>query len=131
MTQAKIRELVRIWQKRLKLDRQAVTLIFVDECPYEGDELCLAETKPNKNYDRARIWFYLDQLEKYDDDEVEVTVIHELLHVAHKGIEKCIGLLDNVLTNDSLAVYEAAFDMHNERFIDRLAWALFDLVHTD
>ena len=91
MTQKKLEQLVRKWQRILRLRDWDIEIISVDHDGFTREGSCIAEIELSSNQkeaimkvikpDHYSIW----NNKKYD---VEESVIHELLHIYLGGIEK-------------------------------------------
>jgi hypothetical protein len=123
VTDGEIAALWSAWQQRLRLGDHDITLNFEDE----GDE-CFAWAKPSRNYDRGEVIFYRSMLAKLSERDVEATIVHELLHFKHKEVEDVFDLVEAQVHRDAWAVFDKASDDACERFIDRMAYVLLDLV---
>lgn len=125
MTNTRIKELVEAWKARLGLGDWRVDVKFVDEA---GDVEAIAQVQPSKHFDDATLIFYRDELAKLKSDyEVEVTIVHELLHLAHRDVEAITDLLDGQVHRDVETVLVESFRHSTEQFVDRMARVLIRL----
>lgn len=120
MTDKKVEALVAVWKERLRLNEWRIGIEFSSS----SDEDCYAEAKPSKHYDAADLTFYRKRMNELDEYEVEVTVVHELLHLAHRDVEHIVDLLDDVLVADVAQIFGDAMKHVSEAFIDRQARVL-------
>lgn len=130
---AELRRLTALWQRRLGLGHFAIGVRIGD--PEEGCTAAVLQPRPE--YEEAVITFapwlvgrgdpgdgLIVPLEEWDARRVEVTVVHELLHVCVKPMTRTLDLVDGHLHRDSEAILRAALEAAEERVVDRLARAL-------
>lgn len=118
LTEEEIETLVSIWKERLGLSEWRIKTTF-DE---GADDDCFAETQPSKHYDVAEIAFHKAKLASLSSKrEIEETVVHELIHCAHRDVEAIVDLFDGQLHRDVETVLTESFRHDVEAFIDRMA----------
>lgn len=128
MTAKQLESLVRLWQERLGLG--GWRLVVEVETPDGGNA---ATASPTRYSDEARLRFAPWLLGKAErpaevlpahDDEVEVVVVHELLHLALRDLDRGHEIIEGHLHRDVEAVFLAGQNAALERSIERLSLAL-------
>lgn len=135
MTEARLRRLVHTWAGRLGLEKWRILV----EIEAHDDGTCSASTHRSRTYDAATIvfqpWIVGRQPPPTDwpgrawtsDDEIERTVVHELLHCCLRDCrEAALGPVDGQIHRDAFNVFEAGWRYAEEQVVDRLANALVD-----
>jgi hypothetical protein len=103
MTTRKLRQLLAVWQSRLRLQDVAITVEFVKDLKSE-DQDCYGLCLSDRAQPAAHIQIRSDAVEGTEAPPHEWVLIHELLHVLMPDIQP--------------AEYE-------EPAINKIAWALF------
>lgn len=125
MTRKKIERLVRTWQSRLGLDSWDIILDWTNPSPSENDADCWR----SDDYDRAKLRFNAD-FSKWTDIFAERIVIHELLHVITRDIDRVIADLDGEIHRDVFTQTNRRYEHEIEGLVDRLSYRLMELVGT-
>lgn len=78
-----LRERCAVWLYRLGLDHWKVTLTFLDctRDPDDNSDQSVAECKPQWQYMRAEIIWYLPILAACDDEKLDWDSLHECVHI--------------------------------------------------
>lgn len=84
-----------------------------------------AEVTPSMHYDTARIEFRKGFLEESNEEEIDLVILHELVHVAMRDLERALELPEAHLGMPARALWMDALDHHREGLVDRLARALY------
>lgn len=81
--EAIVRERCGVWLQRLGLDHWKVTLTFLDctRDPDDSSDQSVAECKPQWQYMRADITWYLPILAGCDDERLDWDSLHEVVHI--------------------------------------------------
>lgn len=122
MTRSQAERVVRGWQERLGLDRWRIEILW-DE-PADEDEN--AKVWRSGWYDNARLYFNKDW-PAWPRERFEQTVIHELLHLCHRGIDETWNDLDGQLHRDAWTVATARWKQEIEGYVDRMAFHLLEI----
>lgn len=131
--EAELRRLVALWAPRLGLSHFRID-VRIEKSNLADDEAAMAYT--HAHYERATIRFQpwtvgLEDpppgtLQGYDGDELEVLVVHELLHVRLAELDPFADALEDQVHRDVWAVASELWSSAVERTVDRFAAALVD-----
>ncbi len=126
MTRPQLARLVEQWRKDL-LPEWRVTLH--DE-PLEDMETegAWAVCRTSDDYSKIQIHF-TDDLLKQSNEEVEATVIHELLHALTRPWRKQLDAVSFELGNAKTAPLREQAEHEEEKLVDRLAYLLAGWAH--
>lgn len=123
---------VEAWRDKLRFlgigSVQITCVSVVDETP--SGPHANASVSVSENYAKARFWFTHRFLEECEvDDDLNVVIIHEWLHVAFRDHDKLIrDTVDNWLAPHSLHDFEDRWEHEQEGLIDKLAYTISDFV---
>lgn len=93
MTQSKLEKLLKLWQKRLRLQDWDIEIALVPKVEgVEGMSMVFGGTMCRPSMMEASVQI-LNNLEDYD---TELTLVHELLHVVFGGMQPPDGLFDHM-----------------------------------
>lgn len=126
MRQREVERLVEKWRQRLcpgwriVLEREAWDEDLAAECH--------AFVETEDEYAKARIWFRPES-NKRPAWDVEITIVHELLHVALREVRDAADLLLPRVSSDIWQAHSKARNRAHEEFVDRLARVLVASEH--
>lgn len=90
MTDPQLQKLLKLWQKRLRLQDWQLQAKLVPVVLIEHDASCSGSTTCKPSFMLAEI----EIKDSLDDEELEITLVHELLHVRFGGMQPPEGLHD-------------------------------------
>lgn len=136
MTKAKVEKLTRQWAKRLGLDHWKIIVRF-DAPAGKLDEEDAAASDVADDYDLVTLYFQpwlssgpypqTPQGPDWDDHQVEVTIVHELLHCALRDVKMAaLAPMEEVLGKEAYEVFKVAIERTHEQTVERLAQALVE-----
>lgn len=111
--------MVNVWQKRLGLSQCRLTIEF------DSDLENAEATTSSHIYDEAHITF--GDYKEWDRRHANEVVVHELLHVCHRRIDRAIETLEEIVHRDAWTIHWATVENATEVFIDRQARVLVKL----
>lgn len=123
-SETSIEELVRDWQDKLDLLHWRIDIAFEDLDNAYG------EARPEEHYDQTTLVFNLEALLNKNSLYVEATVVHELLHLHTRDLERLPEQWKPVVHPDVAGQLDDRFRHELEGVIDRMAWAIVNLKHT-
>lgn len=130
ITPIQLAKRVEAWGKRLSALGVAhfdITRITIgDESP-SGDSSAKATVQVHNFYDNCSFWFDADELDRMEEDELDMTIIHEWLHVGFRDFEAAIAASKDWLPVRTIEDFEERLNHEREGLIDRLARAMFQL----
>ena len=122
MTKTDVEKIVKAWQERLHLGEWTIEVAVID-----GTEI-------NKEGHVAQIQRRVHSLDarvtvatRRDKDEVEATIIHEMLHLVLGEMLAAFRHGVDQLSDQAAAVAQADFDTAEERTVSRLTFALAEM----
>ena len=130
ITPIQLAKRVEAWGKRLAplgiahFDILRVTV--GDESP-SGDPDAKASVQVHDLYDNCSFFFDSDELERMDEDELDMTIIHEWLHVAFRDLEAAVAAYEEWVPSRSYGAFSSRLNHEREGLVDRLARAMFQL----
>lgn len=89
LLRARVSALFEMWMERLHLDWMYVGLFFSDNVRSD-DENCAMDTDTKWQYRSAKINVYLPAIAHNDDDDIELLLLHEFVHVMVNPMESLI-----------------------------------------
>lgn len=123
--QAKLERWAPIWQERLGLSNYTIHHRFLDRQPDESvdDEFrTTAETYTRWQYFQARVLWYLPSAIRHSDEELERTLVHELVHVLLGAEQVLIDDRIDLVNADESRVGQAS-DSLTDRYYEHLEHA--------
>lgn len=132
ITPVQLAKRVESWGKRLSplgvahFDILRVTL--GEECP-SGNSNAKASVQVHDLYDNCSFFFNTAELDRMSEDELDMTIIHEWLHVAFRDLEAAVASCEDWLPDRTFSDFEERLNHEREGLVDRLARAMFQL-HT-
>lgn len=130
ITPIQLAKRVEAWGKRLAplgvahFDILRVTI--GDESP-SGHQNSKAAVQVHDLYDNCAFFFDSDELDRMEADELDMTIIHEWLHVAFRDLEAAINSYEDWVPVKFQDDFEDRLNHEREGLVDRLARALFQL----
>lgn len=130
--------LVERWIQRLGLQTWDIEVIWPDDKrslpEREGGDLFehphqFAFVYRPRDHETARVWFNEPQLEALSAKQLEVTVVHELLHLVMREVDFIGDLLIDQLHRDVDKVIQEAHESAVEKVTDRLAHRFVELAN--
>lgn len=128
MTLGQLRTRVAFWQRKLGLQHWTLRVEIVDgfdDSP-DSDARCSAADQ----YDVANLDFKGAFLDAAEFEEVETTIIHELLHVMMRDFDQAIERVDDQLAKAAADLWHAQVLHEREGVVDRLSKVIF-LLHSE
>lgn len=123
----KLAKRVEFWQKKLPLlgigHFQIERVITTDEMPDEG---AIAQVQPSEKYDTCSFWFYNDYVDNADPSDLDLTIIHEWIHVAMRDLDVALQPVESWMPEATYRDFAHGVDLRRETFVDRLARQLHD-----
>jgi hypothetical protein len=119
MTKEHLEELVRSWQSRLGLDAWDVKIDWVKPAR-EGTN---SVTWRSDDYDSATI-MWDPEFPEWDPLFAEQIVVHELLHLLTRDIDRVVADLEGELHRDVYTQVDRRYEHEVEGLVDRLACRL-------
>lgn len=129
MTEREAEELaerVETWQERLAplgLSAWKFSVHTRDVVP--GTPNSQASVTSAENYDSAAFYFRHDFLEGADDEELDITIIHEWLHLLFRDFDNAIELVQPWMPDATYDTFDENIRQRREGVIERLARALY------
>lgn len=122
MTRRRIEQLVKTWQRRLKLDHWDVEVDWTKP-PSEG---AFATCWRFNQYDRANL--YIDPgFGSWSESFAERTIVHELLHLIARDLDRAIADVESFLAPESYMALDKRYEHEIEGVVDRLATILVEV----
>lgn len=112
--------IVRGWQKRLRLQNYAITIVFEDSDPNADDSDYQAKIKVSDDYESARLAIRSDYV-SWKERLANEVIVHELLHIFENGTGTAVESLEEVLDADAYKLILARYSSAAENMVDRLA----------
>lgn len=109
-----------VWIARLSMEEWTVGMVIA-LCPNDDPDVrALAEQYPDINYGRITV-----RVDVEDDEEWEVSLVHELLHIKHSRIDYVVQrairpFLEGTAADMADIMYRGAI----EPYIQSMAWTL-------
>lgn len=119
MTLSQLRARVNYWAKVLGLAHWRLGVSIVDGFPESEDSD--ARCTPSNQYDVADIDFKRDFLDESEYEEIEVTIVHELLHALMRDWDQSIERIDEHLANAVADLWHDSVKHEREGVVDRLS----------
>jgi hypothetical protein len=123
VTEKRLRRLFADWQGRLGLASWEVVLDFEEPC----SEVAHAVASRPDDYDRATIRFDKDW-KKWSEAFSGRIVVHELLHLLTRDIDRVVADLEGELHKDAYTQVDRRYSHEIEGLVDRLAVRLVELL---
>lgn len=133
MTKPEVERVVAVWQERLGLGRWDIKVRW--ERPVERG--CDAEIKISEDYEQASILVQQDtdplsdpptrSFETWTVDDVNLTIVHELLHVFEKATRRPAAAVSSALSSSAYEVFWSWYEHGAESWVNLLTFALVDL----
>lgn len=120
------------WGKRLSALGVAhfdIVRVTVGTQSPSGNPDAKASVQVHDLYDNCSFFFDADELEEMEEDELDMTIIHEWMHVAFRDLEAAIAMCEDWLPERTYSDYEDRLNHEREGLIDRLSKAMYQL-HT-
>lgn len=129
MTRAGLVKRVERW-RRLLAPEWRVTL--VDELPEDPGYPVNAQVAADDDYLHARLWLNPDRYAPATPlGELDVTIVHELVHLLLRELRRTIDLLDGQVHRDVHRLLEERFRHEEELLVERVARVVARLEHPD
>lgn len=122
MTRARLERTVRVWQRRLGLERWDVEINWDEAC----DEDANAATWRSSFYDRATIR-WAEEWREWSPRKANEYAVHELLHLHLRDVDVVIGALEGQLHRDSYSLVDGRYEHEVEGLIERLTYRLIEI----
>lgn len=128
---------IEAWQRclpQLGLRQYKIEGVTIEEHP-NGNAQAHASVIPSDYYDSAWFSFATEFVEHcYDEDDMEkldVTIIHEWLHVAFRDYYAAIALVEDQLSPPAQEMWAKALDTPHEALVERLARQIYHAFYSD
>ena len=132
MTAKQLEKRVKFWQKELKflgLSHWRIDGVgIVDEVPDNPTSVACVQTA--HLYDNFRMWFQSDYVAYADKDDLDETIIHELIHVAMRGIDRTYESVEDWMPKAAYNDYMNTVMLEREAFVERITRTLFQMYAT-
>lgn len=123
MTRKQVEQYLAAWQARLGLERWDIVVDWDKPCAATAEATITREHK----YERA--WLRLRRdWDKWGNERIKRVIIHELLHLATRDIDRVLASAQKSLHPDAWRMLNDRYDHEIEGFIDALAVRLVALV---
>lgn len=122
MSQRELEAFVRLWQRRLGLERWELKIEWDKPA---GDDFA-AQIFCSMSYDSARIRFE-SEWSKWTRDEAQKIVVHELLHALHRDVDTAVESIDGQIHRDAQTVFDRQYKHALEGMIERLALRIVEV----
>lgn len=131
MTLATLQERVEFWQQQLSalgIAHWRVSVEVVDE-PDNRELMGAKAAVTNSTYydsfwmEFAEAWLNDEDL---TDEELDLTIIHEFVHVAMRDLDGSIHEVNTYLGEPALSIWQSFVKHEREGFVDRIARALYE-----
>ena len=130
ITPIQLAKRVEAWGKRLSALGVAhfeITHITVGHESPSGSSDAKASVVVHDLYDSCSFFFDQYELDRMDENELDMTIIHEWLHVAFRDWEAAVSACEDWLPARTFEDFEGRLNHEREGLIDRLARAMFQL----
>jgi len=124
VTKAKIEQIVRVWQSRLKLDHWRITVDWQRPSPPGSYAEVILE---GDTYDVATVRLDLRGYPKWDQRMANETIVHELVHLHERDLRFAITSAEDMVAKPAWALYWDRVTHEREGLVDRVATVLVEL----
>lgn len=122
MTPGKLRRRIAYWQRALGplgVGHWKLSVDIVDEP--RGQRNSDAGVFVPTHYDTARMEFRREHVETCGDEELDCTIVHELVHLALRDLREVVDSSSERLSPSAEALFDELFDHEMEGVTDRFA----------
>lgn len=125
---------IEFWQKRLEplgLGHWRIDAVHVvDDVPNNGYRAA-ACVRPSVHYDYCEFWFGHEYLDNCNPRDLDITIIHEWLHVAMRNFDSAAESVEDVLASNVEEIWSERVRHERENLIDRLSRQIYVLWEAD
>ncbi len=95
------------------------------------DDQYHATIRSAEDYLHATLWVRADFYGEAEASEVDVTIVHELVHLLMRELRRTMDLIVTHVHRDTYTVLDARFRTEEERLVERVARIIARLEHPD
>lgn len=125
MTPRQLAARVRHWRAVLRLDHWEFDVEVVDR--FEDSDEAFARCRPEDYYDKATLIFRRDWLTEADQQDLDETVVHELLHAYMRNFDHAIERVNDQLAPGVRDLWEESVRHERENVVERLSSLIVSL----
>lgn len=127
MTAGQLEQRIDLWRARLVPEWR---LTIVDKPISDEMPECRAEVQADEDYHHATL--YIAQSVLADElGEVDVTIVHELLHLLVRECRRTFNLVEGQVHRDVFDLLRQHFETAEEQLVERVARVVARLEHPD
>lgn len=129
ITARQLAKRVETWKKRLDylgLEHWRIDSVgIVEEVPDAPNSVACVQTA--HLYDNFRVWFQADYVENADEDDLDETIIHELVHVAMRGLDRTYEQVEDWMPKHTYTDFMVSVGLEREAFVERITRTIYKL----
>lgn len=100
---------------------------IVDETP--GGQHAEASVQVSESYDNATFWFTWEFLDDCDEYALDVTIVHEWMHVAMRDWDRSLECVETWMPKATYADFEDRMGHEREKLVERMARTIVGLYY--
>jgi len=129
MTVKQLAKRVEAWKDRLEflgLGHWRIDGVgILDDIPDTENSVACVQTA--HLYDNFRMFFRRDYIEESDEADIDETIIHELIHVAMRNLDRTYETVEEWMPRHTFADFMVTVGFEREAFVERLARTIYGL----
>jgi hypothetical protein len=120
---------IEFWQRRLEplgVGHWRIDAVHIVDEPTPGREAA-ACVRPSAHYDHCEFWFKHDYIDNCSARDLDLTIIHEWVHVAMRSLDNAIEIADDMLGSVVEEVWNARIVHERENLVERISRQIYVL----
>ena len=127
MTITQLRKRVELWLNRMQplgIRHWAIELSIVNVVENERQVEANASCTCASHYDKMWLEFRKDFIDSADEEDLDRTIVHELLHASMRDLDHVSEGVSEYLGEPHRSVYQESLMHATEGLVERLAWTI-------